>query len=225
MRVLIADDDPISLRFLEAALQQLGCATVSAGNVAAALAAASTAPFDLLLLDRNLPDGSGNELLAALRSGGIACPAIATSAEITAATRTQLLTAGFVDCVEKPVTLARLRETLHPWLDSATIAPLDDAAALAAVGGDSETLRALRSMLAKEVATLHDDLARGGIATPTLLERLHRLRASCGFCGARSLADAAIALEQALGMAADGAQAQRQNFAACCIETMGALRV
>jgi CheY-like chemotaxis protein len=221
MRVLIVDDDPISLRFLEAALRQLGRGTVGAGDVATALEAASTAPFDLLLLDRNLPDGSGIELLAALRSGGVACPAIATSAEISAETRAQLQTAGFVDCIEKPVTLARLQEVLRPWLADA--APFDNDSALAAVGGDRGTLKALRAMLAKEVASLHADLARGDVTTQTLLERLHRLRASCGFCGARSLSDAAMALEQALRADADGASEQRQQFATCCIETIGAL--
>lgn len=223
MRVLIVDDDPISLRFLAAAMQQLGCATVSATNIAAALEAASTTTFELLLLDRNLPDGSGCELLQALRSHGIACPAIATSAEITAEMRSQLRIAGFADCVEKPVTLARLQEILHPWLDRADVAPLDDAAALAAVAGDGATMKALRLMLANEASALHDDLARG-IATQTLLERLHRLRASCGFCGARKLADAAAVLERALRDGADAATEQRQRFAASCLETIDALR-
>jgi CheY-like chemotaxis protein len=224
MRVLIVDDDPISLRFLQAALQQLDCTTVGAGNVAAALATASTSTVDLLLLDRNLPDGSGNELLATLRRRGCTCPAIATSAEFTAQTRAQLRAAGFTDCIEKPVTQARLQEILRPWLDRAEVAPLDDAAALAAVGGDGPTLKALRSMLAKEVSTLHEDVAHGGIDTQTLLERLHRLRASCGFCGARKLADAAVALEQAL-RADVGTQEQRQRFATCCLEAIDALAV
>lgn len=224
MRVLIADDDPVSLRFLEAALQQFGCTTVGVADMTGALGSASTSSCDLLLLDRNLPDGNGIELLAALRNRGVACPAIATSAEITAETREQLGAAGFADCIEKPVTLARLQEILRPWLDSADVAPLDDAVALAAVGGDAEVLQALRAMLAKEVSTLHNDLTRGDISTQTLLDRLHRLRASCGFCGARKLADAASVLEQALRVEVDGAHGQRQPFIACCIETTAALR-
>jgi len=224
MRVLIVDDDPISLRFLDAALLQLGCATASVGNVATALEAASTSTFDLLLLDRNLPDGSGDELLAALRGRGVACPAIATSAEITAETRAQLCATGFADCIEKPVALAQLQEILRPWVDSTDVAPLDDAAALAAVGGDGEILKALRTMLAKEISTLYEDVAHGGIDTQTLLERLHRLRASCGFCGARKLADAAVALEQALRADAS-TQEQRQRFATCCLEAICALAV
>ena len=83
MRVLIADDDAISLRFLDSALQQLGCTTVAVGGLPEALALAGSS-FDLLLLDRNMPGGGGVELLAALRARGIACPAIATSAQITA---------------------------------------------------------------------------------------------------------------------------------------------
>lgn len=222
-RVLIVEDDAISLRFLDAALKQLKCETIGAGTIAAALAAADAQHFDLLLLDQNLPDGNGAELLALLRQRGIDCPAIAGSAEITAQARVQLRAAGFVDCFEKPVTLARLQQVLQPWLGGVAAALLDDAAALAAIGGDRDAMQALRRMLAQELHVLQGELASGKIETATLLERLHRLRASCGFCGASRLADAAAALEQALRADAGHAHAQHGYFAACCAETIVAL--
>lgn len=219
MRVLIADDDAISLRFLDSALQQLGCTTVTVPGFAAALATAADARFDLLLLDRNMPDGDGAELLAALRQGGVACRAIATSAEITAPIRAELRKAGFADCLEKPVSMARLQEFLRPWLDGAQMPTLDDAGGLAAIGGDRNSLLALRAMLASELSTLHDELDELGVDAQ--LARLHRLRASCGFCGTPKLAAATIAFEQALRRGEAGSQ--RDDFLACCELTIAAL--
>jgi len=220
LRVLIVDDDPISLRFLEAALRQLGCEAVGTGTCSGALAAAAANAFDLLLLDQNLPDGSGAGLLASLRQTGTASPAIASSAEITPSAQSQLDTAGFAACVEKPLTLARLQEVLQPWLDQRGVALLDDGSALVAIGGDRHALGMLRGMLVSELTALQQDLSR--LETGLLLERLHRLRASCGFCGAPRLAAATIAFERTLRATADAA-AQREEFLACCAETIALL--
>jgi len=224
LRILVADDDAISLHFLRSALEQLGCATVGASSLTEALAAAAENSFDLLLLDRNMPGGGGMDLLAALRERGVVAPAVATSAEITDSTRARLHAAGFAACIEKPVTLARLGEILRPWLRDVDISPLDDAAGLAAIGGDQQALRALRTMLASELVMLRDDVEQNTIAPDVLLDRLHRLRASCGFCGAPKLAGAAAAFEQALRANAPDTSDQRGNFIVLATETIDALR-
>jgi CheY-like chemotaxis protein len=223
MRVLIADDDAISLTFFASALQQMGCATASPAGLPQALALAAGSSCDLLLLDRNMPGGGGIELLAALRARGVVCPAIATSAELTAPIRAVLQAAGFAACLEKPVTLAHLHEFLRAWLEPGDIPALDDAGGLAAIGGDRNSLVALRAMLAQEVSALQDELASDSITPDALLARLHRLRASCGFCGAPKLAAAAIALERALRTDAGIVAAPREAFIACCAETVAAL--
>jgi len=224
MRVLIVDDDPISLRFLEAALKQLGCECVVADSCFAALASAAANHFEVLLLDRNLPDGSGAGLLASLRQRGIASPAIATSAEISSSVEEQLFNSGFTACVEKPVTLTRLREVLQPWLDNSDIADLDDRSALVAIGGDRAALQALRGMLARELVDLQADIEANALETLPLLDRLHRLRASCGFCGTHKLAAATIALEQALRTTPAEAAAQHGQFLTRCAETIALLK-
>jgi len=63
-RLLIVDDDPVSLHFLAEVARGSHCDVVAVPNAAAALAAAHASPLDLLLLDRRLPDMSGAELLA-----------------------------------------------------------------------------------------------------------------------------------------------------------------
>jgi CheY-like chemotaxis protein len=220
-RVLVVDDDTISLHFLESALRQLSCVTFGVASLPEALAAVADKEFDLLLLDRNMPGGGGVELLAAMRKRGVDAPAIATSAEITESTRAQLHAAGFVACIEKPVTLAELGEILRPWL---RVSILDDAAGLAAIGGNPQALRALRTMLADELSQLRVELADDAIAKDVLLDRLHRLRASCGFCGAPKLAAAAISFEKTLRANTNDAPGQRSNFIASATETIDALR-
>jgi HPt (histidine-containing phosphotransfer) domain-containing protein len=76
---------------------------------------------------------------------------------------------------------------------------LDDAAALTAIGGDRDALRALRAMFASELDALARELETA-VAGPTagVRERLHRLRASCGFCGAPAVGAAIRQLEYAL---------------------------
>ena len=209
-RVLIADDDPISLRFLQAALAQYGCVVVAVANGAAALAAVGSDQFDVLLLDRRMPDLGGVDLLAALRKRGVTAPAIATSAEINPDIAAQLRTAGFAEILAKPANLTTLEQTLARFVHlptssaggtaTASTGVLDDASALSAIGGNAQSLRALRQLLAEELAVLERDLSTGNLTTRSqqLGERLHRLRASCGFCGATRLAVAARHLERTL---------------------------
>jgi CheY-like chemotaxis protein len=234
--VLIADDDPVSLRFLTVALAQLHCEVVAVGDGAGALAAVQVQPFDLLLLDRCMPDLGGAELLAALRASGIATPAIATSAEVDAVITVQLRGAGFVDIIEKPATLARLEQSLCPYLHLLTIPQiaigttpatrlLDDDAALAAIGGDAEALHALRGLLAQELATLLAESTNpaSGACSSTWRENLHRLRASCGFCGATALAESTARLDRGLRDDPENVQSLLGGFLHLCRATKAAL--
>lgn len=198
-RVLIADDDPVSLHFLAAAVSSFGCDVVAADTAAQALSAAKSAPIDLLLLDRRMPGMGGVELLAALRNDGVGAPALATSAEVDATIDVRLRTAGFLDVLVKPLSIETLRAHLLPYLPpDVNHAPplLDDAAATAAVGNDMRVLRALRQLFVGELAELEN--ACSGNAGVIEADRLHRLRAACGFCGAIALGQAAQGLEKAL---------------------------
>lgn len=223
-RVLIVDDDPVSLRFLDAAVAQCGCVVVTAASGAAALAADGV--FDLLLIDRRLPDIGGAELLHALRECGIDAVAIATSAEIDAATAMQLRATGFADVLEKPASVERIGEIVRRRLPRIEFALLDDVAALAIIGGDADALCALRGLLAEELEQLERDLTHDDLATDAarLDERLHRLRAACGFCGASALAVRAAEWQDALRAGDHITGEQRHAFVALCRETGAALR-
>jgi CheY-like chemotaxis protein len=236
-RVLIADDDPVSLRFLAAAVSELGGDVVAVADGAAALTAAQAQPFDLMLLDRRMPGLGGAELLSALRAHGNVVPAIATSAEIDAPITAQLRHAGFVDIVEKPATLATLERVLGSYLQFSATPPaiataeaatplLNDGAALSAIGGDASALHALRGLLAQELAEILSQSASIDPCTHAVAwrERLHRLRASCGFCGAPAMAQAAIRLDCGLRDDPGNAQTILRDFLHLCQTTLSVLR-
>src|SRR4030095_2538541 len=114
--VLIADDDPVSLGFLQTAPEGLGCAAVTAANGAEALNAADPTVIELLLLDLNMPDIGGPLLLHALRARGVHAPAIATSAGFDTSAAAALRAAGFADTLEKPASLETIETLLRKYL-------------------------------------------------------------------------------------------------------------
>ncbi len=205
--ILIAEDDLASGHFFDAALGACGWDATLARDGQAALAQARQRRFDVLLLDCHLPAAGAAHILAALRAdpeaASHAAPAIATSAELDAERRRQLRRAGFAGVLSKPVTVPDLQlavQALLPGPAGQPVAVLDDRAALESSGSPS-AVDALRGLFAGELRRLvgeWDDL----VAQPArLAERLHRLLASCGFCGAHALADACRRLKRQL---ADG---------------------
>jgi DNA-binding response OmpR family regulator len=79
------EDDDLLCRILRLNLARHGYTVAEADSVATALEAVRVAsamgtPFDLLLLDINLPDQTGWDLLRELRDGGPAAPSVRRSA-------------------------------------------------------------------------------------------------------------------------------------------------
>ncbi len=160
-------------------------------------------------------------LLQTLLDMGCTAPAIATSAEVDDAIRASMLDAGFDEVIAKPVSLERLRDVVSQLTeDDAEL--LNDDEALQALGGHRESLVALRGLLAGELdefcvsSEQFDTLDRQALAA-----HLHRLRASCGFCGAAALAQAAATTQSALN---ENETVDWPAFLALCAATATALR-
>jgi CheY-like chemotaxis protein/HPt (histidine-containing phosphotransfer) domain-containing protein len=228
--ILVADDNPISLRFFADALAQLGVATELAHDGIEAVAHASRTRFDLLLLDARMPGLDGVEALARIRGEAgpsQRTPALATTAEVGADARARLIEAGFADVVAKPVTVDALRAALarHLAEDAPDSDGLDDARALAATGGDASILSALRGLLIAELDALPAEVAGIGARkdAAALRDRLHRLDASAGFCGAPTLIQACAALRDALESDGDWPAAATDRFLAACAKVRARL--
>lgn len=200
-RVLLAEDDPVSRAYLAEILSALGLSVAAVADGTHARAAARRELFELLVLDHRLPGINGDRMLASLRADTSAASnktlAIATTADPDPRTHQLLCGAGFARVLIKPLGAAQLHAVLHELGAVGAQSILDDGTGIAA-SGSVQALDQLRGLFARELDALSVELDVLSIDADALRERLHRLRASCGFCGASALDRAAVALHDAL---------------------------
>lgn len=101
-RILIVEDEPRLVSFLEKGLRANGFATSVAGDGATALAKAGDDDFDLVLLDLGLPDIDGLDVLGELRRRGLKMPVLILTAREELDDKVTGLNAGADDYVTKP---------------------------------------------------------------------------------------------------------------------------
>ena len=111
-RVLCIDDHKDSSEMLKLLLIQEDYEVMVAPSVKEALQLAKTESFDLYVLDRNLPDGSGLELCILLGEVTPGVPCIFYSGDAYDVHRSQALAAGAEDYVTKP-DIDALIESVH----------------------------------------------------------------------------------------------------------------
>ena len=212
-RLLLLEDDPVSAASLAAGLAALPAEVEVVATVAAARERAQAGGHVLWLFDLQLPDGRGDALLAALRSDGLATPALALSADVGA------VAPGFLRVLAKPIELAALRRAVASALPPEALPPWDEAAGLAAVAGQAAALAQLRRLFLDELPAQQMQVHAACLAGRHDDARavLHRLKASCGFVGALPLLEAVRALHAAPG---DGRALSR--FEACSERLLGA---
>ena len=103
MLMLLVEDDPMIARELSLRWQQRGWQLQCAATLAAArVALAQPGLFDLLLLDRGLPDGDGLDLMAEFRLSDKRTPVLLLTARDQVADRVQGLRLGADDYLVKP---------------------------------------------------------------------------------------------------------------------------
>lgn len=114
--ILVVDDDVTMVTLLDLLLRSAGFETVSAENLAGADALVKTRPVSLILLDVNLPDGSGFDFCRRVGASND-IPVLFISASDDVTTKLQGFAAGGVDYITKPLTgaevIARVRTHLR----------------------------------------------------------------------------------------------------------------
>jgi signal transduction histidine kinase/DNA-binding response OmpR family regulator/HPt (histidine-containing phosphotransfer) domain-containing protein len=120
--VLLADDGIDNQILISTLLKKAGASVVIAENgrvaVERALAAAvSGSPFDVILMDMQMPERDGYGATAKLRLKGYRGPIIALTAHAMAGDRERCLNAGCDDYLTKPIHRTRLIETARKWVE------------------------------------------------------------------------------------------------------------
>jgi DNA-binding response OmpR family regulator len=106
-RVLIADDDPIVVKFVSAILKNEGCDVLTAADGATALEAVERDSPDLVILDIAMPNGDGFEVCRRLREWS-QVPIIMLSARGETLDKVHCLNLGADDFVTKPFAMDEL---------------------------------------------------------------------------------------------------------------------
>jgi putative two-component system response regulator len=104
--ILIVDDDPVNLRFLERLLGHAGYKDiVIAGSGKSALEVSRQRQPDLIILDLQMPEIDGYEVLSTLRNSvgsGVYVPILVYTADVTYEARKRALELGASDFLTKP---------------------------------------------------------------------------------------------------------------------------
>ncbi len=117
--IFVVDDDSTTVFMLERILSRAGFHTASAASISDALESIRRQHPDLILLDVNLPDGSGFDVCRSLQAdpSTSATPILFISAQEDVSTKVQGFEVGGVDYITKPVAgaevLARVRTHLR----------------------------------------------------------------------------------------------------------------
>ncbi|TCL08907.1 hypothetical protein BXY66_0948 [Shimia isoporae] len=108
-RVLVADDSPVNRLVLGKLLNGLQAEVVMAENGKETMERAAEGGFDWLLIDINMPDMNGDQVVRALRESGILsnlakpCRVVAVTANVFPEQIASYLDAGFDACLGKPL--------------------------------------------------------------------------------------------------------------------------
>jgi CheY-like chemotaxis protein len=114
-RVLVAEDNRVNQRVVRGLLEKLGCAVTIVDDGEQAVRAASSANFDLVLMDCQMPELDGFEATRKIRARKVQVPIIALTAGVMEGDRERCLAAGMDEFLCKPVRLEELERVLERW--------------------------------------------------------------------------------------------------------------
>ena len=115
-RILLVEDDAMMGQAVKVALSQAGYAVDLIDTAEDAEAALDTTPYDMVVLDINLPGKSGLDMVKGLRSRKKNIPVLALTARDTTKQKVEGFSAGADDYVVKPFDLEELLARLQALL-------------------------------------------------------------------------------------------------------------
>jgi PAS domain S-box-containing protein len=120
-RILVVEDNAVNQKVVQKLLERQGFRSDLAGNGFEALAALRERPYDLVLMDCQMPEMDGFEATRQLRDPATAVrdaaiPVIALTANAMQGDRERCLDAGMNDYLTKPIAPQALADALMRWL-------------------------------------------------------------------------------------------------------------
>jgi signal transduction histidine kinase/ligand-binding sensor domain-containing protein/DNA-binding response OmpR family regulator len=217
-RILMAEDNPVNQRVAAGILERMGCRADVVGNGLEALKALETVPYDLVLMDVQMPAMDGIEATRQIRSPystvrNPKVPIIAITAHASQEVREKCIAAGMDDFVVKPIQPGELAKAMARWITPARSDKIDlrreeirklnvvfdRSEVLERLGGDEALLEEISNVFFSDVPgqILRLEKAIDLGDTSLLAHQAHTLKGASGSFGAYKLQAAALAIEEA----------------------------
>ncbi len=119
--MLVVEDDPSMVRAIQAMLGPDHYAVTSVGTGAEALAYLEHGAPDLILLDLNLPDMHGFQVLDAMKARNPRPAVVVITGESSVETAVEAMRRDALDFIPKPFRPARVLKTIHQALESGAL--------------------------------------------------------------------------------------------------------
>ncbi|HVE70991.1 MAG TPA: response regulator [Thermoanaerobaculia bacterium] len=236
-QVLLVEDNSVNQLVAIGQLQRLGHGCVVAGSGAEALEAISRQPFDIVLMDIQMPDMNGYEATRRIRllNDAVAkIPIVAITAHALPGEREKCIAAGMNDYLAKPVSLEQIGAVIRLWASKGSIeqqaAPdvmeSDDqyvldrervssfmAISRTQMGFLEGLVKTFRQDVPSRIDTLRAAVSAGD--TADLANAAHAMKSSSGSVGAKRMLAMASSLEGAARAGRlEGAEAAIEQIAA-----------
>jgi two-component system, sensor histidine kinase and response regulator len=209
VRVLVAEDNPVNQKLAVRQLKRLGIDADAVANGAEAVETLTRIPYDLVLMDCQMPQMDGFEATRRIRANeghSKHTPVVALTANALQGDRERCLDAGMDDYLAKPVSENDLARVLDRWLPRLAKPPAEPDAVeektivyLRQVGGADENFLHDIIVLYVDDAAMRLAAIRAALAAndPTeLASAAHALKSSAGNVGAMKVRSIAETLEQ-----------------------------
>jgi CheY-like chemotaxis protein len=202
-RVLLAEDSPDLQQVIQFCLQTAGAevTVVSDGQLAcdqALLAWREKKPFDLILMDVQMPNSDGRSATIFLRNAGYTNPIVALTANATDKERDRCFAAGCNGFLAKPLDQDEFFRTMRRYLRSGLPSPATPHETGASVSTDSE-FAALRESFQAEIPARVAEIGTAVLANnfARVADLAHQLKGTAGCYRLTAIYDAATALNAA----------------------------
>lgn len=113
LAALVVDDSSVARKMLIKSLRpEWDMVVTEASSGIEAMTACRAARYDIMFLDLTMPEMDGYQVLEAIRSEAIQCPAIVVSADIQPRARERVMASGALAFIKKPVDVVKMEAIL-----------------------------------------------------------------------------------------------------------------